>query len=246
MDFRLLGPLEVFAARAAAARGGQAAGAAGDAAPEREPHGLARALVDDLWGENVPESAQKMVQIHVSQLRKVLPEPRCTRAARLRARGRRRRARPRPLRALVAEAGSARGGRRPSRRASCSRRARAVARARAGGVLGAVRPPRGRPSRGAAAGRARVADRGRSRARPSRDVVGELEALVAAHPLRERLRSQQMLALYRSGRHAEALASYQAFRRTLDEELGIEPSAGLKDLERRMLQQDPALELRRL
>ena len=58
-----------------------------------------------------------------------------------------------------------------------------------------------------------------------RDVVGELETLIAQHPLRERLRSQHMLALYRSGRHAEALASYQAFRRTLSEELGIEPSA---------------------
>ena len=50
-----------------------------------------------------------------------------------------------------------------------------------------------------------------------RDVVGELETLIAQHPLRERLRSQHMLALYRSGRHAEALASYQTFRRTLAE-----------------------------
>ena len=52
-----------------------------------------------------------------------------------------------------------------------------------------------------------------------------------------------MLALYRSGRHAEALASYQTFRRTLSEELGIEPSASLRELERQMLQQDPSLEL---
>ena len=71
----------------------------------------------------------------------------------------------------------------------------------------------------------------------------ELEALIAEHPLRERLRSQHMLALYRSGRHAEALASYQAFRRTLADELGIEPSASLRELERLMLQQDPAIEL---
>ena len=76
-----------------------------------------------------------------------------------------------------------------------------------------------------------------------RDVVGELETLIAQHPLRERLRSQHMLALYRSGRHAEALASYQTFRRTLSDELGIEPSASLRELERRMLQQDPSLEL---
>jgi pimeloyl-ACP methyl ester carboxylesterase len=51
-----------------------------------------------------------------------------------------------------------------------------------------------------------------------------------------------MLALYRSGRHGEALASYQSFRRTLDEELGIEPSATLKELERRMLRQEAELE----
>ena len=76
-----------------------------------------------------------------------------------------------------------------------------------------------------------------------RDVVGELETLIAQQPLRERLRSQHMLALYRSGRHAEALASYQAFRRTLSDELAIEPSSSLRKLERRMLQQDPSLEL---
>jgi pimeloyl-ACP methyl ester carboxylesterase/DNA-binding SARP family transcriptional activator len=75
-----------------------------------------------------------------------------------------------------------------------------------------------------------------------RDVVGELEALIAQQPLRERLRSQHMLALYRSGRHAEALASYQTFRRTLADELGIEPSASLRELERLMLQQDPSLQ----
>jgi len=74
------------------------------------------------------------------------------------------------------------------------------------------------------------------------DVVGELESLIAPHPLRERLRSQHMLALYRSGRHAEALDAYQAFRGMLDEELGIEPPTALRDLERRMLQQDPSLD----
>src|SRR5262249_59272310 len=77
-----------------------------------------------------------------------------------------------------------------------------------------------------------------------RDVVGELEALTAQHPLRERLRSQHMLALYGSGRHAEALESYQAFRRALTDELGIEPSAALRELERGILRQDPTLEQR--
>jgi DNA-binding SARP family transcriptional activator len=73
------------------------------------------------------------------------------------------------------------------------------------------------------------------------EVVGELEALVAEHPLRERLRGQLMLALYRSGRQAEALAGYQEARRVLVDELGIEPTQALQDLERAILRQDPEL-----
>ena len=75
------------------------------------------------------------------------------------------------------------------------------------------------------------------------DVVAELEALVAAQPLRERLRAQLMLALYRSRRQAEALAAYQDVRRALVDELGIAPSPELQQLERSILQQDPALEV---
>src|SRR5207247_8634949 len=73
------------------------------------------------------------------------------------------------------------------------------------------------------------------------DLIGELEALVAEHPLRARLRAQLMLALYRSGRQAEALESFQDARRVLTEELGLEPSEALKDLQRAILAQDAAL-----
>jgi DNA-binding SARP family transcriptional activator len=73
------------------------------------------------------------------------------------------------------------------------------------------------------------------------ELVGELERLVAQHPLRERLRGQLMLTLYRSGRQAEALAAYQSARSTLVEELGIEPGSALQELERAMLRQDPSL-----
>ncbi len=73
------------------------------------------------------------------------------------------------------------------------------------------------------------------------DLVGELEALVAEHPLRERLRGQLMLALYRSGRQADALESYRAARRVLTEELGLEPSETLRDLQRAILAHDPSL-----
>jgi DNA-binding SARP family transcriptional activator/ABC-type branched-subunit amino acid transport system substrate-binding protein len=72
-------------------------------------------------------------------------------------------------------------------------------------------------------------------------LVGELEALVVRHPLRERLRGQLMLALYRSDRQAEALHVYQEGRLALAEELGLEPSQGLQRLERQILAQDPAL-----
>jgi DNA-binding SARP family transcriptional activator len=76
-----------------------------------------------------------------------------------------------------------------------------------------------------------------------RELVAELEALVRLHPLREHLHGQLMLAMYRSGRQADALAAYRAARKTLVNELGIEPSVGLQRLEQAILAQDPALEL---
>ncbi|MFC5216917.1 AfsR/SARP family transcriptional regulator [Streptomyces coerulescens] len=72
-------------------------------------------------------------------------------------------------------------------------------------------------------------------------VVGELTALTAAHPLRERLRELLMLALYRSGRQAEALAVYADTRRLLADELGVIPRAGLQELQQRILEADPGL-----
>ena len=68
-------------------------------------------------------------------------------------------------------------------------------------------------------------------------LVGELETLVGQHPLRERLRAQLMLALYGSGRQAEALAVYRDTRRMLIEELGVEPSRELRDAHQFVLRQ---------
>jgi YVTN family beta-propeller protein len=73
-------------------------------------------------------------------------------------------------------------------------------------------------------------------------LVGELEALVGEHPLRERLQGQLMLALYRSGRQADALERYRDARRSLAEQLGLEPGRRLQELERAILAQDPALD----
>ena len=75
------------------------------------------------------------------------------------------------------------------------------------------------------------------------DVLPELEQLVSAHPLREGLRAQLMLGLYRVGRQADALAAYREARDALVGELGLEPGGELRALERRILEQDPALDL---
>jgi DNA-binding SARP family transcriptional activator len=78
------------------------------------------------------------------------------------------------------------------------------------------------------------------------ELVGELEELVAEHPLRERLCRQLMLALYRSGRQAEALDVYRSTRAELVDEFGIEPTPTLHGLERAILTQDPSLDLERV
>ncbi len=75
------------------------------------------------------------------------------------------------------------------------------------------------------------------------EVVPELEALVREHPLRESLRGLLMVALYRSGRQADALAAYQRARTTLVEELGLDPGESLQRLEQAILRHDPSLEL---
>jgi DNA-binding SARP family transcriptional activator/tetratricopeptide (TPR) repeat protein len=75
-----------------------------------------------------------------------------------------------------------------------------------------------------------------------REIVGELRALAAEHPLREGFRAQMMLALYRAGRQAEALEVYQQTRSLLVEELGIEPAPALQQLHRAVLAQDPSLD----
>lgn len=74
-----------------------------------------------------------------------------------------------------------------------------------------------------------------------RELVGELQALVAAYPLRERLHGYLMLALYRCGRRADALVAYQAARTTIAEELGLDPDPALRHLEQAILSGDTAL-----
>ena len=76
----------------------------------------------------------------------------------------------------------------------------------------------------------------------AREALPEFEQIVAEHPLRERLRGQLMLALYRCGRQADALAAYRSARSILIEDLGIEPGAELRGLEQAILLQSPELD----
>ena len=247
MEFRLLGPLEMRDGdREVRLRGGKERALLALLLLNAGRTLALDRIVDDLWGADVPETAQKMVQVYVSHLRKLLP------TGTLQTRP--------PGYALVFE----------PEQLDLNRFDTAVAEARAALDAGEARQAadgfRGALSlwRGPALAEfasepfaqpegARLEDlrlyalEGRLEADLALGrhaaAVGELEALVAQHPLRERLRSQHMLALYRSGRHAEALAGYQEFRRRLSDELGIEPPASLRELERLMLQQDASLEL---
>ena len=73
-------------------------------------------------------------------------------------------------------------------------------------------------------------------------VIGELDELIAQHPLREQLHQRRVLALYRSGRQSEALTSYDRLRRQLRDELGVDPNESLQHLHQQMLTHDPALD----
>ncbi|HSS57027.1 MAG TPA: BTAD domain-containing putative transcriptional regulator, partial [Solirubrobacteraceae bacterium] len=204
------------------------------------------AIVDSLWGEEVPPSAIKMVHVYVSQLRKVLPDG----VLRTRAPGYALEVAPEAV-DLVQFTRLRKEGRAALAAGDAET---ASERLRAGLALwrGAALAEFSEPFATAHAEHLEelrvvcVEDRIEADLALGHhaDLVGELRAVVAAHPLRERPRCQLMRALYRAGRQAEALAVYHEFRATLQQELGMEPSAALNDLQRQVLNQDPALDLR--
>jgi DNA-binding SARP family transcriptional activator len=246
MNVRLLGPLDVKLGRAPIPLGASAQRAL-----------LARLLldanrtvavdrlVDDLWGDDPPTSALKMVQIHVSRLRKLLPAGMLV----TRAPGYAVQIEPEALDVVRFERIREQG------RAALARGCAAEAADRLREALALWRGPAlaefDEPFAAIEARRLEELRLACLEDRIEADLVlglhdlliGELAALVAHHPLRERPRRQLMLALYRSGRHAEALADYRQLRQMLSTELGIEPSPALRELERRMLQQDPTLDV---
>src|SRR5438093_2245062 len=241
MEFRILGPLEVV----------------DDGRPVELPRRLSRALlaylllhpnepvssdrlIDELWGANAPKTATASLQNYVSRLRKALGPQ----SIELEPAGYLLRVDPERFdltrfERLVEEAQGA-----PApQRADLLRAALSLWR---GGPLEdlafeefAQEEIALLAERRLAAIEARIeADLELGR---GAELVDELEALIAEHPLRERLRAQLMLALYRAGRQGDALAAYREARLALDVELGLEPSEELRVLERKILEQDPAL-----
>ena len=203
-------------------------------------------LIDALWGDEPPDTARNTLQVYVSQLRKLLPEGVLETA-------------PAGYR-LVVEANSvdlfefirlseegrtALGAGDPARAADTLRAALALWR---GAPLADLswepfaqsEIVRLEELRLAALEERIDADLALGR---HGQLVAELERLVAEQPMRERFRAQLMLALYRSGRQADALAVYQRARRTFVDELGIEPSDSLRRLERAVLAHDPSLDV---
>jgi DNA-binding SARP family transcriptional activator len=244
-EYRLLGPLEVVHRGEAVPTGGQ-----------RKRALLARllvesnrtvsidALVDALWGERVPSTAVKMVHIYVSQLRKVLPSG----ALQTRPPGYRLAVAPEAVDLLRFER-LRKEGREALADGDAVTAAERLAAACAlwrGPALGEFSEPFAVTAAAHLEELRLVAVEDRVDAELAlgrhRDVAAELQALVASQPLRERPRRQLMLALYRQGRHAEALAAFQEFRAMLRDELGIDPSAGVAELQYRILNQDPALD----
>jgi DNA-binding SARP family transcriptional activator/DNA-binding beta-propeller fold protein YncE len=251
MEFRILGPLEVCEdGRPLPLGGGRQRALLALLLLHRNEVVATERLIDELWGERPPETVAKVLQGYVSQLRRVLEhdggEPR-----RLLTRppGYLLRLEPGELDAerfeqLVAQARRAFAGGEPAEAAECLRAALALFR---GSPLAefAFEPfARAEIVRLEELHLVALEERIDTDLALGRhaDLVGELEGLVAAEPLRERLRGQLMLSLYRCGRQAEALEAYRDARRALVDELGLEPSEALQELERQILSHDPALE----
>jgi peptide/nickel transport system substrate-binding protein len=242
VEFSLLGPVQVRAGGAALPLGGrkQRALLALLLLSPNEPLSRDR-LIDGLWGGDPPPAATASLDSHLSRVRRVLGPGRIER-------------RPagyaivvgpdeldvRRFRQMVL---AARDTPRPADRARMLRSALALWRGQAlADVL--FEPFAQSASRELEEERLAVLEErvdADLEAGGGAALVGELEGLVREHPLRERLVGLLMLALYRAGRQAQALAAMQAARRRLAEELGLEPSPSLRELERRILRHDPAL-----
>jgi DNA-binding SARP family transcriptional activator len=252
MDFRILGPLEVLDEDGRVALGGD---------KQRALLGLLLVnagetlstdrLIDELWGERPPARAAKTVQVHISRLRKALAAGAGNGSDGVvvtREHGYQLEIDPESLDSrrferLLAEGRSELAANRPERAAPALEDALALWRGRPLADLAYeafAQPEIARLEDLRAAAVEQLIEAKLALGRHV-EVIGELEQLIVEYPYRERLRAQLMLALYRSDRQADALQAYQDARLTLTEELGIEPGERLRELERAILAQDPAL-----
>jgi len=241
LSFHVLGPLEVRdGGRALALGGGHQRALLAVLLLHANEVVSADRLIDALWGAAPPPTAAKTVQVYVSRLRKELGDGRLvTRAPGYALQVERSEVDLAKFEQLLGEAHRSE----PALAADTLRRALALWRGPALADLtyeSFAQPEIARLEelRWAALEQRVDADLAAGR---HAELVGELGALVAEHPLRERLRAQLMLALYRSGRQAEALSAYRQAQRELSDELGLEPSEELKQLEQAILRQDAEL-----
>lgn len=255
LEFRLLGPVEVTAGGSTVPLGGPKQRALLALLLLHRGEAVARdTLIDALWGERPPASAATALHGYVSQLRKLLEPDRrsgappavlVTREPGYELRAEAEQIDVERFRRVATEgrdrlaAGDPAGASTLLHEALALWRGPALADIAAEPAL-AADVARLEEERAAALGDRIDADLelGRHAA-----LVGELEKVVGAAPLRERPRAQLIVALYRCGRQADALAAFRAARRTLVDEVGIEPGPALRELERLVLAQDPALDL---
>ena len=211
-------------------------------------------LIDELWGESPPETAAKLVQVYVSRLRKALEPDRASGGSDVlvtQTPGYLLTVGPDELDIsrfeLLAEAGQEALSRGAAGEAADLLR-EALALWRGPALADFVFESFAEAEVGRLEELQLAALEGRIHADLALGreaaVLGELEALVAEHPLRERLRAQLMRALYQAGRQAEALGAYREARRALTEELGIDPGRELRALHEAILRQDPELDRR--
>jgi DNA-binding SARP family transcriptional activator/class 3 adenylate cyclase len=250
VEFGILGPLEVLYDGRPVSLGG---------ARERAVMALlllsanrvvsAERLAEDLWGGSAPEEAVRSLRVFVSRLRKALREAGGEDVVVTQAPGYMARVDPSALDSARFEVLLARGreqAKRDDHAGASATLSEALALWRGPALADVADAPLAR----AEAARLEEARLGALEERVEADlasgrhgeVVAELEALTRAHPLRERFWASRMVALYGSGRQAEALRAYQELRRQLTDELGLEPSAALARLEGAILRHEPELD----
>ncbi len=244
MQFRILGPLEVANGDGVISLAGAQRSLLALLLLSANEVVSADRLIDELWGEELPESGRAALQVRVSQLRKALGGEGAriaTQAPGYVLRVDRDEFDLYGFERLVSEA----DGAEPAEAAAKLREALALWRgpplddlSHTSFAQPAIR--RLEELRLAAVEKRIEADLELGR---QADLIAELEALVETYPLREHLHTQLMLALYRCGRQADALAAYQRARRVLVEQLALEPSAQLRQLEQAILRQEPSLDL---